>query len=77
MKYAIVKCINGNYTIDSEGYTSPDSAKVTYHGVCRTLWNAQDVNTAMVMIVDENLDAVDGYKEYIVPIRTTTEEQGE
>lgn len=65
MKYAIVKVINGNYFIDSEGYTSLDSAKVKFHDVCKTLWNSSDVQKAEVMIADENLDAVEGYKEFI------------
>ena len=65
MKYGIVKVVNGNYSIDSEGYTSLDSAKVQYHTVCRNLWNASDVVTACVMIVDEYLDFVPGYKEFI------------
>lgn len=65
MKYAIIKCINGNYFIDSEGITDLARAKVTFHGLCQTLWNAQDVITAEVAIVDEQLDVVEGYKEYI------------
>lgn len=65
MKYAIVKVINGSFSIHAEGYTDLNAAKVTFHGVCQTLWNAQDVVTAMVMIVDENLDCVGRYKEYI------------
>jgi len=65
MKYAIVKVINGSYNIHAEGFADVASAKVTYHGLCQTLWNAADVATAEVMIVDENLDCVEGYKEYI------------
>ena len=65
MKYAIVKVINGSYTIHSEGFTELAGAKVNFHGLCQTLWNAPDVATAEVMIVDENLDCVEGYKEYI------------
>lgn len=65
MKYAIVKCINGSYSIHAEGFTDIASAKVNYHGLCQTLWNAPDVITAYVMIADEQLDAVEGYKEYI------------
>jgi hypothetical protein len=64
MKYSIIKVINGNYTIDSE-WENLNSAKVQFHTVAKTLWNASDVITAMVMIADENLDAVEGYKEYI------------
>lgn len=65
MKYAIVKVINGNYSIHAEGMTDLAAAKVAFHGLCQTLWNAEDVITAMVMIVDENLDVVERYKEYI------------
>lgn len=65
MKYAIVKVINGSFTIHAEGFTDLASAKVNYHGLCQTLWNAPDVATAEVMIVDEQLDCVDGYKEFI------------
>lgn len=65
MKYAIVKVINGNYSIHAEGITDTKAAKTQFHGLCQTLWNASDVETACVMITDENLDAVDGYKEFI------------
>ena len=65
MKYAIIKCINGNYFIHSEGITSIENAKKQFHGLCQTLWNEQDVITAYAMIVDEQLDVVEGYKEFI------------
>jgi len=65
MKYAIIKVVNGSYSIHAEGFTDIASAKVNYHGLCQTLWNAPDVISAEVAIVDENLDAVEGYKEYI------------
>ena len=65
MKYAIIKCINGNYFVHAEGITDLNSAKVGYHGLCQQLWNAADVTTAMVMIADENLDCVGRYKEFI------------
>ena len=65
MKYAIVKVINGNYFIHAEGFTTMEAAKANYHALCQTLWNTEDVNTAYAMIVDEQLDCVEGYKEYI------------
>lgn len=65
MKYAIVKVINGNYFIHAEDITDLASAKVQFHGLCQTLWNASDVITAEVKIVDENLDCVEDYKEFI------------
>ena len=65
MKYAIIKVINGNYFIHAEGITSLTSAKTMFHGLCQTLWNAADVISAYVMIADEQLDCVEGYKEFI------------
>lgn len=64
MTYAIVKSINGNFSIDSE-WGNLNSAKVQFHGLCQTLWNAPDVLSAHVAIVDEQLDVVEGYKESI------------
>lgn len=65
MKYAIFKVINGNYFVHAEGITNLDSAKTQYHGLCQTLWNASDVLSAEVMLVDENLYCVEGYRESI------------
>ena len=65
MKFAIIKVINGNYFVHAEGITELSSAKTQFHGLCQTLWNASDVLSAHVMIVDEQLDCVEGYKEFI------------
>lgn len=65
MKYAIIKVINGNYSVHAEGITALENAKVAFHGLCQTLWNAPDVLSAYVVLADEQLDAVEGYKEYI------------
>lgn len=65
MVYAIIKVINGHYFIHAEGITDLANAKTQFHGLCQTLWNAPDVLTAYVMIADEQLDAVEGYKEFI------------
>ena len=65
MKYAIIKVINGNYFIHAEGITDLANAKMQYHGLCQTLWNASEVISAYVEIVNEQLDCVDGYKEFI------------
>lgn len=77
MKYAIIKVINGNYFIHAEGITDKASAKTQFHGLCQTLWNAPDVITATVIIADENLDVVEGYKEFISHTPTTNEESAE
>ena len=65
MKYAIIEVVNGSYVIQAEGITDVASAKTQFHGLCQALWNAPDVDAACVMITDENLDVVQGYKEYI------------
>lgn len=65
MKYAVIKVVNGAFSIAAEGFTDVNAAKVNYHGLCQALWNDSNVHTACVMIVDENLDAVQGYKEFV------------
>lgn len=69
MKYAVIKVVNGNYAIHAEGFTDPSNAKFSYHGLCQSLWNASDVQTACAAIVDENLDVLLGYKEYISKVQ--------
>lgn len=65
MMYAIIKVVNESYFIHAEGITDIDTAKAQYHGLCQTLWNAPDVVTAYVEILDEQLDVVEGCKEFI------------
>lgn len=65
MNYAVIKIVNGNFTIDSEWVDNLQGAIVKYHDVCKTLWNGQDVQTATVMIIDQQGDNVPGYKEFI------------
>lgn len=64
MKYSIIKCVNSNFAIHSET-ADLNSAKVQFHGLAQTLWNAKDVLTAKIEIVDEQLNCVEGYKEFI------------
>lgn len=84
MTYALIKVINGHYFIHAEGITELANAKTQFHGLCQTLWNAPDVVTAMIMIADENLDAVEDYKEFVhhdtvvsVPVEEPAEEPSE
>ena len=64
MKMAVIKVINGAFSIDSE-WSDMDKAKVQFHKVCMNLWNAKDVVSATVKIVYENLVTVEPYVEYI------------
>lgn len=65
MKYAVIKVINGNYFVHAEGITDVNAALVSFSSLWTTLLNAPDVITAQIMIVDENLDCVDGNKKFI------------
>jgi len=77
MKYAIIKSVNSNFAIHSET-TDLNSAKTQFHGLAQTLWNAPDVLTAKIEIVDEQLNVVEDYREFIhheqEPEPTQTEE---
>jgi len=68
MNYAIIRQVNGNFFVEGEGFTTPDSAILAWHDVCKANRAAQDVARATISIVDENLDPLDGgkYKETIV-----------
>ena len=65
MKYAITNVVNGNFTVASEHGGNKQQAIVAFHNRCAALWNAEDVITATVKLVDENLDAVEGKQEFI------------
>lgn len=74
MKYAVIQVINGNYSVYAEGMTDINQAKVSFHGRCQDLWNAQDVITGCVAIIDENLNVIGSYQEFITHNQTSTEE---
>lgn len=52
MKYAIIRCSNGHFSIVSE-WDDLNKAIVNFHSACMNLWNATDVQKATVQIVDE------------------------
>lgn len=64
MKYAVIQCSNGNFSVVSE-WSDLEKAKVNYHSVCMNLWNSKDVITGAVLIIDENLFALESYRELI------------
>lgn len=65
MKLAIISCINGNFKLEAGGFTTEQAALVAFHGKCEVFWNAPDVLTGEVAIVDEQLDIYKGYKDFI------------
>lgn len=64
MKYAIIKCTDTNYAVHGE-YPSLEAAKVAFHQYSAALWNDPNTTKAMVKIVDEQLDCVEDYREFI------------
>lgn len=65
MKYSLITVINGNFKVEAEFGSNLKGAIVNFHQKCATLWNADDVETAVVQIVDQNLRIVDGKSETI------------
>lgn len=59
MKYSVIQCVNGNFSIVSE-HATVDAGVVAWHDKCKNLWNADDVITARVNLVDENYFVVEG-----------------
>lgn len=63
-KLSLIACINGNFSVVSE-HSTEQAALVAFHDRCKILWNAPDVITGEVAILDEQLDVYQGYKELI------------
>ena len=73
MKYAVINVVNGNFAIVSEHGDNLRAAKFAFHQRCAVLENADDVITAEIKIMDENLDNTEGYKEFIFHGETPAE----
>ena len=58
MKFAVIHCSNGVFTIDSEWTDAKISAIVNFHTVCTTLWSAEDVEKAAVILVNEKFETL-------------------
>lgn len=65
MKYAVTQCSNGNFKTLAEFDDNIQGALVKFHQTCASLWNAADVKTANVRIIDENQNIVMGKSEDI------------
>jgi len=69
MKYNIEKFITntqGQYSATvAATFEDFDKAKVNYHQILATLHNAEDVLTAVVKIVDEFGNPMDGFREVV------------
>lgn len=64
-KLNVLQNVEGNITNVSTWVDNIAGAKKAYHDRCGLLWVEQEVTNAVVILVDENMDIVDGCKEYI------------
>lgn len=65
MKYALIQVSNGSFSVVSEHGQDKQAAFVAFHDRCKILWNAPDVIKAVVEVVDDNLNIVEGKIELI------------
>lgn len=75
MKYALIQCVNGSFSIVSEHGENLQAARVAFHDRCKVLWNASDVIEGYVAIIDSNLSYVDGRIEKITHEVAESEEE--
>jgi len=66
MKYDVVQKVNSNLVIVSTWTDNLVSAKQAYHERLKLLYSDKDTTSGVVAILDDNLDVVDGMKEFIV-----------
>ena len=83
MKLAVVKVVNGAFAIVSEWTDDEQGAIVAFHDACKNHWSAQDVVSATISILDENLIVFKSYSEHIThsaepqPTQPTQPTEGE
>ena len=77
MKYAIITVTNGTFLVREEGIQTVEQAKQRYHYWCNLLWNDAPTLNAYVAIIDNQLDVVEGYKEFIYHESTVSQVEAE
>ena len=66
MKYALVQVVNGNFSVASEHGENKEAGIIAWSNTVAALHGADDVVTARINLVDENMYVVDGrYTEWI------------
>jgi len=64
-KYDVVQKVNGSLVIVSTWEDNKTGAKQAFHERCKLLYSDKDTTSGVVAILDDNLDVVDGMKEFI------------
>ena len=65
MKYALIKCVNGNFSVVSEHGEDQEKGIIAYLNQYAALLAAKDVITAEVRLVDELFNVASGCSAYI------------
>lgn len=76
IRYYVMFVSNGDLQLGQGSvteWTELDKAKAKFHSLCNTMWSAKDVITGYVVIMDNQFDIVDGYKEFIKHEQPTPE----
>lgn len=63
--YDVIQKVNGNTVIKSSWPDNIVGAKQAFHETCKQLYADKDTTSGVVVLLDDNLDVVDGKKEYI------------
>lgn len=66
MTYDVIQKVDGNIVVKSSWKDNKASAKQAFHDVCRLLYSDKATTEGVVVVLDDNLDVVDGCKEFIV-----------
>lgn len=64
-KYDVVQKVNGNLVVVSTWEDNKNAAFQDFHNRCRLLYSDSETTKAVVEILDDNLEVVDGKKEFI------------
>ena len=64
-KYDVVQKVDGNLVVVSTWEDNKNGAKQSFHDRCKLLYADTETTKAVVAILDDNLDVVDGKKEFI------------
>lgn len=64
-KYDVVQKVNGNLVVVSTWEDNKSGAKKAFHDRCALLYADVETTSGVVSILDDNLDVVDGKREFI------------
>ena len=65
MTYDVVQKVSGNIVVVSSWTDNLNGAKQAFHERCKLLYADAETTSGVVAILDDNLDVVEGKKEFI------------